>query len=274
MKVHPKLFLALLGAACPCAFAQPADIGDASRIPFVDQSGRDAYLKYLESRTHKAYAVCLGGAWAYQSGRDSADAAIAATLDVARKNAKGFPCAVYAIDGQVVTRAYLQKLSPGEFRKALAAMEPPARAYADENRDAGVPVQRVLREQKLHAPTPTDVPGARVLTTDGLRRALAGAAHPLLVDVRPQPRATIPGAHVNNAIGIDFSAGAERAAADFLAHIAPDKATPIAFYCVNWECWLSYNAALRAVAAGYTSVYWYRGGIAAWFEAGLPLEPR
>jgi len=29
-------------------------------------------------------------------------------------------------------------------------------------------------------------------------------------------------------------------------------------------------AALRAVAAGYGKVYWYRGGIEAWTAAGLP----
>ena len=29
-------------------------------------------------------------------------------------------------------------------------------------------------------------------------------------------------------------------------------------------------AALRAVAAGYGKVYWYRGGAEAWMAAGLP----
>jgi PQQ-dependent catabolism-associated CXXCW motif protein len=274
MKMHAGLFLAVLWTTCHCAFAQSLIVGDASRIPFVDQSGRDAYLKFLEARTHKAYAVCLGGPWAYQSGRDSANAAIAATLDVARKHAKGLPCIVYAVNDQVVTRAYQQKLSPGEFRKVLAGTALDTRAFADENRDAGIPAQRTLREQKLHAPTPTDISGAKVITTDGLRRALAGSGRLVLVDVRPQPRATIPGAHINNAIGIDFRADAERAVEDFLTRVAPDKAAPIVFYCVNWECWLSYNAALRAVAAGYNNVHWYRGGIAAWFEAGLPLEAR
>jgi PQQ-dependent catabolism-associated CXXCW motif protein len=274
MKVHAGFCLAVLWPACHGAFAQSVDAGDHSRIPFVEQSGRDAYLKFLEARTHKAYAVCLGGAWAYRSGRDSADAAVAATLDVAREHARGWPCIVYAIDDRVVTRAYLQNLSPGEFRRTLAEATLAARPFADEDRDAGIPAQRGMRERKLHAPTPTAVPGARLITTDGLRRALAGEGHPVLVDVRPRPQATIPGAHVNNPIGSDFSADAERAAADFLARIVPDRAAPVAFYCVNWECWLSYNAALRAVAAGYSNVHWYRGGIAAWFEAGLPLEAR
>ena len=31
------------------------------------------------------------------------------------------------------------------------------------------------------------------------------------------------------------------------------------------------NASLRAIHLGYTHVYWYRGGLAAWQAAGLPL---
>ena len=30
---------------------------------------------------------------------------------------------------------------------------------------------------------------------------------------------------------------------------------------------------LRANAAGYSQLYWYRGGLASWQEAGLPMAP-
>jgi len=49
------------------------------------------------------------------------------------------------------------------------------------------------------------------------------------------------------------------------------KDKPLAFYCVSSQCWLSYNASLRAVALGYIRVLWYRGGVQAWRAAGLPL---
>ena len=56
-----------------------------------------------------------------------------------------------------------------------------------------------------------------------------------------------------------------------LAQLASgDKAKPMVFFCASSQCWLSYNAALRAVAAGYSRVYWYRGGVDAWTAAGLP----
>src|SRR5205085_11275467 len=52
-----------------------------------------------------------------------------------------------------------------------------------------------------------------------------------------------------------------------------DTAPPLLFLCQGASCWESYNAALRANAAGYSQIYWYRGGLAAWQEAGLPTVP-
>jgi rhodanese-related sulfurtransferase len=47
---------------------------------------------------------------------------------------------------------------------------------------------------------------------------------------------------------------------------------PIVFFCEGVGCWESYNAALRAEKMGFTRVYWYRGGLDAWKEAGLPMN--
>jgi len=47
---------------------------------------------------------------------------------------------------------------------------------------------------------------------------------------------------------------------------------PLVFYCASAMCWMSYNAALRAIRMGYQKVGWYRGGVEAWKEAGLPIE--
>lgn len=48
-----------------------------------------------------------------------------------------------------------------------------------------------------------------------------------------------------------------------------DKSKPIIFLCISFECWLSYNASLYAVEAGYKDVIWYRGGTNAWGGASL-----
>ena len=73
--------------------------------------------------------------------------------------------------------------------------------------------------------------------------------------------------------GVHYFDPVQADTADRLAEMTGrDKARPLVFFCVNSQCWLSYNASLRAAALGYSRVYWYRGGIEAWREAGLPLE--
>ncbi|HST44695.1 MAG TPA: rhodanese-like domain-containing protein [Luteimonas sp.] len=47
---------------------------------------------------------------------------------------------------------------------------------------------------------------------------------------------------------------------------------PLVFYCQGVQCWMSYNAALRAIRMGQRNVLWYRGGLEAWTLAGLPTQ--
>ena len=52
----------------------------------------------------------------------------------------------------------------------------------------------------------------------------------------------------------------------------------LVFYCLR-SCWMSWNAARRALAIGYTNVVWYPDGTDGWEDALLPLadstpEPR
>ena len=57
------------------------------------------------------------------------------------------------------------------------------------------------------------------------------------------------------------------------AHTASDKSRRILFYCMT-DCWMSWNAAKRAVEWGYTSVIWYPLGADGWQSAKLPLEEK
>ena len=52
-----------------------------------------------------------------------------------------------------------------------------------------------------------------------------------------------------------------------------DRTWPVVFYCLA-DCWMSWNAARRAAALGYTSVEWYSAGTDGWQAAGLPVELR
>jgi len=57
-----------------------------------------------------------------------------------------------------------------------------------------------------------------------------------------------------------------------LSKLPPNQSTPIIFYCNAGQCWKSYKASKAAVTAGYTKIYWLRGGIPEWNEKKLPVE--
>jgi PQQ-dependent catabolism-associated CXXCW motif protein len=46
-----------------------------------------------------------------------------------------------------------------------------------------------------------------------------------------------------------------------------DKAKQLVFFCLR-NCWMSWNAAKRALSYGYTNIDWYRDGTDGWQEAG------
>jgi PQQ-dependent catabolism-associated CXXCW motif protein len=50
-----------------------------------------------------------------------------------------------------------------------------------------------------------------------------------------------------------------------------DGAKLLVFYCLR-DCWMSWNAAKRALALGYKNVAWYPDGTDGWEAAGLPLQ--
>ncbi len=49
-----------------------------------------------------------------------------------------------------------------------------------------------------------------------------------------------------------------------------DKAKPVVLFCLR-NCWMSWNAAKRAIAYGYTQVLWFSEGTDAWQEIGQPV---
>lgn len=54
-----------------------------------------------------------------------------------------------------------------------------------------------------------------------------------------------------------------------------DKARALLVYCVA-DCWMSWNAAQRIAALGYSRVYWFRLGTDGWLDIGedlVPVEP-
>lgn len=162
---------------------------------------------------------------------------------------------------------------------AIAVAPAPAlaqeRPYGGEDRDWNIAPTTQLRTGDYHGPTPLAIPGGRVVRTTELHAMLMGRTPPYLIDVLGgQGHRTIAGAFWMYGAGAgDLDADASRRFVDAVAKFAAgDRSRPIVFFCADSECWLSYNAARRAIAAGYTNIMWYRGGIAAWLHAGYPMS--
>lgn len=150
----------------------------------------------------------------------------------------------------------------------------------DEARDYGIAPSHELRLEGHATPTPLEIPGAKLVATAELRRLLQLPLdeRPLLFDVLSDEHLTLPGAIwlPGAGLGKGFDDEVQTALSGFLALLTGGKKDRmLVFLCTSPRCWLSYNAALRAVRLGYGDVRWYRGGIEAWGAAGGALrEPR
>jgi PQQ-dependent catabolism-associated CXXCW motif protein len=146
----------------------------------------------------------------------------------------------------------------------------------------------------INSPVPVTLSGGVPISDVHRLQALQKDKNTVLIDVSnaprrpdnmapgapwlPLPHQAIPGSlwipgvglgEVPPAVG-DFFRAQLAAATD------NDPARPIVIYC-HQACWLSWNAAKRAISYGYRHVYWYRDGIEGWKAAHLPtaaIEPR
>ncbi len=142
-----------------------------------------------------------------------------------------------------------------------------------ERRDMGVPASPALHDGGFHGPTPNQIPGGQVITTKGLAPLLQQGMAVHVFDVLGGPE-TLP-----NAIPAAWAAqpgsfddATQQRLDQMLRQVTRGQSdAPLVFYCMSPDCWMSYNAALRAIRLGYRNVLWYRGGLEAWRNAGLPM---
>lgn len=163
---------------------------------------------------------------------------------------------------------------PPLLRDIPPSAEAASAGYADEAVDYGVAPQADLRDD-VASPTPLAITGGRRVVTAELRQMLATSEPPLLVDVLAgRHDRTIDGAHYLPAAGTGgaFDDVAQHRLSTMLARLTHgDRSRVLVIFCGGAQCWESYNAVLRAAHAGYRTLYWYRGGLAAWSAAGLPM---
>jgi len=164
-------------------------------------------------------------------------------------------------------------------------------AQAQEN----APEPEGYRTDNYRAPVLATLAGARVLAT-GEAEAIWRAGAGVFIDVLPHapkpqnlPAGTIwrekPRLNIPGSIWLpDTGYGALAAATDdYLRHglaraSGGNHATLLVIYC-QADCWMSWNAAKRALSYGYRNVAWYPDGTDGWQRADLPAaesqpEPR
>jgi PQQ-dependent catabolism-associated CXXCW motif protein len=144
-----------------------------------------------------------------------------------------------------------------------------------ERKDYGIQPTRQLHTGEMHGPTPASIPGGQVLTTQGLVELVQGNRVRFIVFDTLGGAEALPGAvpAAWAAQAGSFTDQVQRQLVQALQQqTAGNKGVPLIFYCLSDQCWMSYNASLRAINAGYTNVLWYRGGLTAWKAAGLPTQ--
>jgi adenylate cyclase len=198
--------------------------------------------------------------------------ALAGHLEEARSNA----AEAIKLDPMQTARSYFPRSSTSPVYIAQVARMRDGmrlagiRDHADEDADTGVPSDGLLRTNYV-APTPTTAPGARTIRTPDLVRLLE-LRKPLVLDTLNWGR-SIPGAIGLWGAGVGGNVSDEyqdRLARKMQQITDGDRSKPIVAMGFNSERYQGRNLALRLVAAGYTNVYWYRGGREAWQVAGLP----
>lgn len=165
-------------------------------------------------------------------------------------------------------------LSPGVILAAVPFTPPPEAntAFSYEDKDWQVQPIASPKLPPYHVPTPVSIPGARVIRTLELKALLAGTEKVVVIDVLDsKTRTSVPGAYWLPGAGDGrfYAAEKSRFSAALEKLTGGDKDRPVVFLCLNSECWLSYNASLHAIEAGYNDVIWYRGGTDAWQGANL-----
>jgi PQQ-dependent catabolism-associated CXXCW motif protein len=154
---------------------------------------------------------------------------------------------------------------------------------------AAPPEPAQYRTSEYRSPTPLTLQGATVVS-GAEAMALWNVGRVRFIDVLPRARRpyNLPPEtvwHIPQHLHIPGSVWLPNTGAGVLPQSAAsyfqeqlqrltngDHTSPLLFYCLR-DCWMSWNAAKRALALGYTSVYWFPEGTDGWTEIGGKLEP-
>jgi PQQ-dependent catabolism-associated CXXCW motif protein len=138
----------------------------------------------------------------------------------------------------------------------------------------------------INSPVPVTIAGGKVIHDAHELQALIKRGGTVVVDVSnaprrpdnmapgapwlPLPHPAIPGSLWIPGVGLgEIPSTVDAFFGERLASATGgDLTRRVVIYC-HETCWLSWNAARRAIHYGYRNVYWFRDGIEGWRAAGL-----
>jgi len=151
-----------------------------------------------------------------------------------------------------------------------------------------VPEPEGYRLEEYDAPVPLTLTGATTVDAIAVKK-LRDEQNALIVDVIPAHRkpdfipenqiwippdhAGIPGAVwlPDTGYGVLSEATIAYLTENLKKHTSGNLEVPIVFYC-RLDCWMSWNAAKRALSYGYENVYWFADGIDGWTFEDFEVE--
>jgi PQQ-dependent catabolism-associated CXXCW motif protein len=152
-----------------------------------------------------------------------------------------------------------------------------------------VPEPQDYRMEDYRAPVPATLDGQAAIGADEVE-ALWSSGSAAFVDVMPrQPRPAnlpqgtiwrdkerqgIPGSLWLPNVGYGALAPEDEAyfKSGLAAATGGDAGRTLVIYCMA-DCWMSWNAAKRAIGYGYRDVRWFAEGTDGWSQFGRPLVP-
>jgi rhodanese-related sulfurtransferase len=129
-----------------------------------------------------------------------------------------------------------------------------------------IPVLLIVLPALAEKPlAPEQIPGTIRLSAEQTVDLILSTPNLVVIDARAVDE--YAKGHIEGAISLLDTTMTEAA----LAKSVPDKTTPLMFYCNGERCMRSGNACKKAMAWGYSKVYWFRGGWKQWLAKELPV---
>lgn len=114
---------------------------------------------------------------------------------------------------------------------------------------------------------PDSIPGTTKVSAEDVVQLVTSKSNLVIIDARKDSDRSNSG-WIEGSIGLPNTDTTPESLAKYL----PSKSTPVLFYCNGVKCGRSVESSNIALKAGYTEVYWFRGGWEEWTGKGLPVS--